>query len=273
MIARAIRLSPLDAYVSAVIAVGTLCTVGLTLDGADDLRRLVSPEAIMFFVFAFAGEFVPLKVFTRGAEGEVTTSTTFALAAMLVAGPLAGLVALGAGQHPGRRDRPQAAPEDRVQLLPVRDHRRRHRARAQLHDRSPARRGAAPGSDRPARRPARRGHVLPREHRAGVHRRRARVAREGLQLHGARPVLPGLDQRPDARPGADHRARRRLRAAGDRAAVPADLRRPPRRPRGDREGAPGAPRRAHRAARTASCSAIGSIRSSAEAAEPASTRS
>ena len=49
----------------------------------------------MFFLFAFAGEFVPLKVFTRGAEGEVTTSTTFALAAMLVAGPLAGLVALG----------------------------------------------------------------------------------------------------------------------------------------------------------------------------------
>ncbi len=95
MIARAIRLSPLDAYVSAVIAVGMLCTVGLTLDGADDLRRLVSPEAIMFFLFAFAGEFLPLKVFTRGAEGEVTTSTTFALAAMLVAGPLAGLVALG----------------------------------------------------------------------------------------------------------------------------------------------------------------------------------
>ena len=248
MIARAIRLSPLDAYVSAVIAVGTLCAVGLTLDGADDLRRLVSPEALMFFVFAFAGEFVPLKVFTRGAEGEVTTSTTFALAAMLVAGPLAGLVALGVGQHPGRRDRPQAAPEDRVQLLPVRDHRRRHRARAQLHDRSPARRRAAPGSDRPARRPARRGHVLPREHRAGVHRRRARVAREGVQLHGARPVLPGLDQRPDARSGADHRARRGLRAAGDRAPVPADLRRPPRRPRGDREGAPGAARRAHRPA-------------------------
>ena len=36
-----------------------------------------------------------MKVITRGAEGEVTTSTTFALAAMLVAGPLAGLVALG----------------------------------------------------------------------------------------------------------------------------------------------------------------------------------
>ena len=95
MNARAIRLSPLDAYVSAVIAVGVLSTVGLTIDGAGDLRRLLTPEALMFFLFAFCGEFIPLKVFTRGAEGEVTTSTTFALAAMLVAGPLAGLVALG----------------------------------------------------------------------------------------------------------------------------------------------------------------------------------
>src|SRR4051812_24400157 len=95
MIARAKRISPLDAYVSAVIAVGALCAVQLTISGAGDLHRLLSPEALMFFLFAFCGEFVPLKVITRGAEGEVTTSTTFALAAMLVAGPLAGLVAVG----------------------------------------------------------------------------------------------------------------------------------------------------------------------------------
>src|SRR4051812_26468401 len=95
MIARAKRISPLDAYVSIVIAVGALCAVAVTINGAGDLHRLLSPEALMFFLFAFFGEFVPLKVFTRGAEGEVTTSTTFALAAMLVAGPLAGLVALG----------------------------------------------------------------------------------------------------------------------------------------------------------------------------------
>src|SRR4051812_37182206 len=95
MLARAKRISPLDAYVSAVIVVGFACAVALIITGAGDLHRLLSPEALMFFLFAFFGEFVPLKVFTRGAEGEVTTSTTFALAAMLVAGPLAGLVALG----------------------------------------------------------------------------------------------------------------------------------------------------------------------------------
>ena len=96
MIARAHRISALDVYVTAVIVVGTACVVGLAVDGGvGDLRRLLTPEALMFFVFAFFGEFVPLKVFMRGAEGEVTTSTTFALAAMLVAGPLAGIVALG----------------------------------------------------------------------------------------------------------------------------------------------------------------------------------
>src|SRR3954464_6190427 len=95
MLARAKRISPLDAYVSAVIAVGFACAVALTISGAGDFHRLFAPEALMFFLFAFFGEFVPLKVFPRGAEGEVTTSTTFALAAMLVAGPLAGLVALG----------------------------------------------------------------------------------------------------------------------------------------------------------------------------------
>src|ERR1700754_4244110 len=89
-----LKLNPLDAYVSAVIAVGMVCAAALVRDGWGDLPRLLSPEAMVFFAFAFCGEFVTLKVITRGAEGEVTTSTTFALAATLVAGPLAGAAAL-----------------------------------------------------------------------------------------------------------------------------------------------------------------------------------
>src|ERR1044072_1152907 len=96
MLARSLKLNLLDTYVTAVIAVGMVCAAALVHDGWGDMHRLLSPEALMFFLFAFCGEFVTLKVITRGAEGEVTTSTTFALAAMLVAGPLAGLVALGA---------------------------------------------------------------------------------------------------------------------------------------------------------------------------------
>jgi hypothetical protein len=95
MFARPPKLNLLDTYVTAVIAVGMVCAAALVHDGWGDMHRLLSPEALMFFLFAFCGEFVTLKVITRGAEGEVTTSTTFALAAMLVAGPLAGLVALG----------------------------------------------------------------------------------------------------------------------------------------------------------------------------------
>jgi diguanylate cyclase (GGDEF)-like protein len=95
MFARVSRHSPLDLYVAAVIAVGALFTVQMAVGGAGDLPLLFTPEAGMFFFFAFCGEFVPLKVFTRGAEGEVTTSTTFAIATMLVAGPLAALLALG----------------------------------------------------------------------------------------------------------------------------------------------------------------------------------
>jgi diguanylate cyclase (GGDEF)-like protein len=95
MIARANRLTPLDLYVAAVILVGGFFAVQMVSDGAGHLRLLFTPEALMFFLFAFGGEFVPLKVFTRGAEGEVTTSTTFAIATMLVAGPLGAFLALG----------------------------------------------------------------------------------------------------------------------------------------------------------------------------------
>jgi diguanylate cyclase (GGDEF)-like protein len=94
MSARATRIDPLDLYVTAIILVGGGCVAWLGIDGASHLSLLLTPEIAIFAVFALAGEFVPLKVFTRGAEGEVTTSTTFAMATMLVAGPLAAFAAL-----------------------------------------------------------------------------------------------------------------------------------------------------------------------------------
>jgi diguanylate cyclase (GGDEF)-like protein len=94
MSARAKRFQPLDLYVTAIILVGGACVARLGIDGASELSLLLTPEVAIFAIFALAGEFVPLKVFTRGAEGEVTTSTTFAMATMLAAGPLAAFVAL-----------------------------------------------------------------------------------------------------------------------------------------------------------------------------------
>jgi diguanylate cyclase (GGDEF)-like protein len=88
------RLPPLQAYVWTVIIVGALCGVGVfALDG-HSLSRLLTPEIIFFAGCALIGELVPLKVVTRGVEGEVTTSTTFTFATLLVAGPACAFVAL-----------------------------------------------------------------------------------------------------------------------------------------------------------------------------------
>ena len=94
MFARAAKLDPLTSYVSAVIAIGAVCALGIVLDGVGDFRLALTPEIAIFSLCAFIGDFLPLKVFTRGAEGEITTSTCFAFAALLAAGPLAALVAL-----------------------------------------------------------------------------------------------------------------------------------------------------------------------------------
>ncbi len=88
------RLPPLQAYVAGVICLGVLCCVGVFALDSDGLSRLLTPEVLLFAACAFAGELISLKVVTRGSEGEVTTSTTFAFAALLVAGPACALVAL-----------------------------------------------------------------------------------------------------------------------------------------------------------------------------------
>jgi diguanylate cyclase (GGDEF)-like protein len=94
MFTRVKRIDPVDLYVTTVIAVGTLCTVALAIFDAGELHLLLTPEVALFMICALIGDFLPLKVFTRGAEGEVTTSTCFAVAAMLAAGPLPALIAL-----------------------------------------------------------------------------------------------------------------------------------------------------------------------------------
>src|SRR3954454_18623927 len=94
MFARVKRIDSLNLYVGAVIFFGALCAAALFVFDADELHLVLTPEVALFMLCALVGDFVPLKVFTRGAEGEVTTSTCFAVAAMLAAGPLAALLAL-----------------------------------------------------------------------------------------------------------------------------------------------------------------------------------
>src|SRR4051794_36461340 len=94
MFARVLKTDPLDLYVAAVIAVGALCAAWVLLDGAGDFQLVLTPEIALFALCALIGDFLPLKVFTRGAEGEITTSTCFAFAALLAGGPIAALIAL-----------------------------------------------------------------------------------------------------------------------------------------------------------------------------------
>jgi diguanylate cyclase (GGDEF)-like protein len=88
------RFPPLSVYVSAVAFAGVLCCAAVFVLDGDSLDRVLTPEVLVLAGCAFAGELISLKVFARGAEGEVTTSTTFAFAAMLIAGPACALLAL-----------------------------------------------------------------------------------------------------------------------------------------------------------------------------------
>jgi diguanylate cyclase (GGDEF)-like protein len=90
-----LRRQPLDLYVTIVVAAGAMCAAVVIGTGPGTLHRLLTPELALFALCALVGELVPLKVHTRGSEGEVTTSTCFALAMMLAGGPavaMAGLV-------------------------------------------------------------------------------------------------------------------------------------------------------------------------------------
>ena len=88
------RFRPLDVYVTLVVALGVACAGLVIGTGLETLPRLLTPELALFALCALAGEMVPMKVHTRGSEGEVTTSTCFALALMLAGGPAVALAGL-----------------------------------------------------------------------------------------------------------------------------------------------------------------------------------
>jgi diguanylate cyclase (GGDEF)-like protein len=88
------RLPPVEAYVFFVAALGALCGVAVFSQDGSSLSRLLTPEVMLFVGCAFAGELISLKVVTRGAEGEITTSITFAFATLLAAGPACAVLAL-----------------------------------------------------------------------------------------------------------------------------------------------------------------------------------
>ena len=91
------KLSHLNRYVAAVTTLGAVACGGVLLFGTHGAAHLTEVELLVFALCALLGELVPLKVYTRGAEGETTTSTTFALALLIAGGIEAALVGLLVG--------------------------------------------------------------------------------------------------------------------------------------------------------------------------------
>ena len=84
----------LHSYVAAVIVLGTIAAAAVLALGPDGVSRFDEPELLVFALCALLGEIAPLKVYTRGAEGEATTSTTFAMALLIAGGVEAALIGL-----------------------------------------------------------------------------------------------------------------------------------------------------------------------------------
>jgi diguanylate cyclase (GGDEF)-like protein len=88
------RVTRLGAYVAVVVAAGA---VAMALDArlaADTLVDRLDAQVLCLALLALAGEFVTIRVFRRGSEGEITLSTAFAFAVLLAGGALAAAVTL-----------------------------------------------------------------------------------------------------------------------------------------------------------------------------------
>jgi diguanylate cyclase (GGDEF)-like protein len=84
----------LHRYVAAVIALGAVAAALVLWLGPNGVSHFGQPELLVFVACAVLGEILPLKVYSRGAEGETTTSTTFAMALLIAGGIEAALCGL-----------------------------------------------------------------------------------------------------------------------------------------------------------------------------------
>jgi diguanylate cyclase (GGDEF)-like protein len=84
----------LNWYVAAVTALGAVTCGAVLVLGPHGFAHFGERELIAFAACAVLGELLPLKVYTRGQEGETTTSTTFGVALLIAGGIEAALVGL-----------------------------------------------------------------------------------------------------------------------------------------------------------------------------------
>ncbi len=259
-------------YVSTVILLGGLSAAWLLLKTPVPYGEFLSPVIFVFTLCSIVGEAVPLKVFRGNMEGELSTSTTFAVAMMLWAGPAVAFVALSGANVIA--DLVRGKPLHRIAFnigqyaisLTVSG-----LAMSLTTDLPHQHAGLFAPSDLPGVilagivfwfvNVALVATVIAMVQGLGimrylVHEWLFQASTAGMLLCGLGPVLVVVAD--FSLPAVD-------------PAVPAAVRDPSRQPPRDRQGAPGAPRRADRPAEPRCCSATASTRRSRPASAPATS--
>src|SRR4051794_11934677 len=90
-------MTPLTRYLSAVSAVGLALLAGVAVLGASELAHFGGGQHWIFLAGLIVGETVPMRIVHDGSEGEITTSSTFAMALLLSAGAPAAMIGLTLG--------------------------------------------------------------------------------------------------------------------------------------------------------------------------------
>src|SRR3954454_2661225 len=90
-------MTPLTRYLSAVSAVGLTLLAGVAVLGGSELAHFGGAQHWIFLAGLIVGETVPMRIVHDGSEGEITTSSTFAMALLLSAGAPAAMIGLTLG--------------------------------------------------------------------------------------------------------------------------------------------------------------------------------
>src|SRR3954453_2134607 len=90
-------MTPLTRYLTAVSALGVALLAIVAGLGAHDLAHFGGVQHWIFLAGLIVGETVPMRMVHDGSEGEITTSSTFAMALLLSAGAPAAMIGLTLG--------------------------------------------------------------------------------------------------------------------------------------------------------------------------------
>src|SRR3954454_24788064 len=87
-------MTPLTRYLTVVSALGVLLIAGTAALGGDSLIEFGGLQHWIFAIGLIVGECVPMRIVHDGSEGEITTSSTFAMAVLFSAGAPAAIIGL-----------------------------------------------------------------------------------------------------------------------------------------------------------------------------------